>query len=244
MNGLIPSSRRSGTSDLPVGGLNASPNGRRPISGLLPEQHFYIRHCTKQLQRVVRKWLEALALVEAPGGLILGIDDYREGGDLASHCPIERVCQKKSAVALALVPLIDSEPAEQRRRDERIARQLARDGIRQFCHADRCRRQRIEAGNAAIGQNQHEGSGDLLARLLSGLRPKISVEWLRAARERRAIVMGAESLDVQSVRRFPLHLSDARLFAVEADRFAQPIVDRLRFSQRLHEGLAFPHGER
>lgn len=230
--------------DLPVDGFDASPNGRRPSSSHSPEQLFYIGYGAKQLQRLVRKWLEALALVEAPGGLILGIDDDREGGDLASHCSIERVCQKKSAVALALVPLIDSEPTEQRRRDERIARQLARDGIRQFCHADRRRRQRIEAGNAAIGQNQHEGSGDLLARFLSGLRPKISVEWPRAARERRAIVMGAESLDVQSVRRFPLHLSDARLFAVEADCFAQPIVDRPRLGQRLHEGLAIPHGER
>ena len=218
--------------------------GGGPSSSLSPEQHFYFGHGAKQFQRLVRKWLETLALVEAPGGLILGIDDYRERGDLATYCPIERVCQKKSAVALALVPLIDGEPAKQRRRDERIARQLARDGIRQFWQADRRRRQRIEAGNAAIGQNQHEGSGDFLARLLSGLRPKISVEWLRAARERRAIVMGAESLHVQGVRRFPFHVSDARLCAIKPDRFAQSIVDRLRFGQRFHEGLAIPHGER
>lgn len=215
--------------------------GGGPLSGLSPEQHFYIGHCTKQLQRLVRKWLEALALVEAPGGLILGIDDYREGGDLASRCSIERVCQKKSAITLALVPLIDGEPAEQRRRDERIVRQLARDGIRQFWQVDRRRRQRIEAGNAAIGQYQHEGRGDPLACLLSGLRPKISVEWLRAAREQRAIVMGAESLDALNVRRFPFHVSDARLCAIKLDRLAEPIVDRLRFGQRLHEGLAIPH---
>ena len=52
--------------------------GGGPSSSLSPEQHFYFGHGAKQLQRLVWKWLEAFTLVEAPSGLIFGIDDYRE----------------------------------------------------------------------------------------------------------------------------------------------------------------------
>lgn len=72
---------------------------------------------------MVRKWLETLALVKPLRGFIRGVEDHRDGSDLASHGSVKRVCRKTSTIALASALLVDGKPAERSCGNERIARQ-------------------------------------------------------------------------------------------------------------------------
>lgn len=54
--------------------------------------------------------------------VVLRIDDHREGGDFTPGGAIERVRQQEPPITLSLLAAINSDPAEKRRRDQRIER--------------------------------------------------------------------------------------------------------------------------
>ena len=62
-----------------------------------------------------------------------------------------------------LIVLIDGEPAQKRRRDEWIARQLAGDISRKFCEFHAGRGQCVVAADGAVRQHEHERRRHILA---------------------------------------------------------------------------------
>jgi len=66
---------------------------------------------------------KTLHLIKSAGAFVLRVNDHREGGDFAPHRPIECIGQQEAAVALALMTMVDRQPAEQRRWHARITGQ-------------------------------------------------------------------------------------------------------------------------
>ena len=118
---------------------------------------------------MIRKRQKAFPLIEAAGRLILGIDDHRERGDLATDRAEQSVGEQEAAVPSPLMVLIDSKPAQKRRRDERIARKLAGDISRKFGEFHAGRGQRVIAADGAVRQHEHERRRHVLAGVLASL---------------------------------------------------------------------------
>src|SRR5579864_6665650 len=142
-----------------------------------------IGHRPKQLQGLVRKRKEAFPLVETASALIFRIDDHSERGDLAPRGAVERVGKQKAPVALTLLVAIDGKPAQQRRRDQWISRELAHSLCRQLGELYRCRREGAVSPDRPIRQQQDEGCGHVLPRVLASLRPEIAIERFYTALE-------------------------------------------------------------
>jgi hypothetical protein len=131
--------------------------------------------------------------VEATRLVVDCIDNDGKRRDLTSAASMKRVEKQKTAPSLPMMPLIDSQTADQRRRNQRIARQPSGDLLRQalarpaanclgtdedFCSPDQlwgeieCARPRSRARAPAC----HEAaiSGDISGRDFDALAPRTS----------------------------------------------------------------------
>lgn len=77
---------------------------------MLSEQFRNIRHRTKQLHRLIRERQEALPFIKGTRAFVLGVDDDREGSNLAFDSAKQSICQKKPAIAIALMTPSDGQP--------------------------------------------------------------------------------------------------------------------------------------
>lgn len=188
---------------------------------LLLEELLDVRHRSEQLHRLVGKRQKAFTLVKAARIFILGIYDHREGRDLAPDGPKQSIRQQKPAIALALVALVNR---------ERIARQFPRCLFRQLPEIHRRRRKGVVASDRTVREHQHEGRGQVLSGILTGLNSEIPVKRLDATFERRPVVPAIEDLDPQGFSDIVRHLSDAGRLAIAAYRVTQTIVGRLGLS--------------
>ena len=89
---------------------------------------------------------------------------------------MQGIGQEIPAITPALLPSIDGQASEQRRRNARIARQFANGLGRPFTDIYRSRRKRVVAGDSSIRQDQHERRRNVLTGILSSLQSKISIE--------------------------------------------------------------------
>ena len=140
-----------------------------------------------------------MAQVEAAGPIVLRVHDDRGGRDLTrvQEDTPEGVEQKKLADALAAKTAVHRQPPEERRGDERIARQLPGGIRRKTGKIHGVRGQSVEAGNGcAIGRDDENG-GDLLRGVLAGLLLQVTVERFNAAGELGTIVPFAKRLDAE-----------------------------------------------
>ena len=177
---------------------------------------------------MIGKRQEALTLIEAAGRLILGINDNGERRDLTTNRAEQSVREQEAAIASPLIILIDGEPAQKRRRNEWIARQLAGDISRKFGEFHAGRGERVIAANGAVRQDEHERRRDVLASVLASLASRIAVERFGAADERIAIVLRTKRLDRKRSLGSARHRLQASGFAIAAHRVAQAVVDRFR----------------
>ncbi len=116
------------------------------------------------------------------------------------------------------------ETAQQGCGQKGISRQLPCRWLGEFCETDRRRRERVIARDRAIGEGEHERSGNVLPCVLPCLHPQIPVEWFGTAFEGSPVVSCTERFDAKIVSR-ARHVSVAGLLAIAVDCVAQAIVD-------------------
>jgi hypothetical protein len=146
----------------------------------------------KERHRATGGERESLRPVERDGVFIFRIDDQREGRCFALESAERYVGEHGAAEPLAMESLIDGETTDERRRQDRIAREAFQYRRRQIVRRNACRHQRVVTGNR-IRRCFH---GDETPRhtslhILRGLFTEIPVERCRVAGEGRTI-MSAE----------------------------------------------------
>ena len=133
--------------------------------------------------------------IELPGLVIERIDNDGEGSDLTARAAIKGVEKQKTAPSLPMIAPIDSQPADQRCRNQRIARQSSRDVLRQVDEPQGGARERIKPADGAIRHDHHERRREMTPRILRDLPLEILIKGFLAADKAAAIMVRAEQID-------------------------------------------------
>ncbi len=133
---------------------------------------------------------------------------------------------------------VDGEPAQKRRRYERIARQLAGEISGKFDEFHAGRGQCIVAADGAVRQHENERRRNILAGVLAGLASYVAIERFGAADEGTAIVLRTKRLNPKRSPRSARHRSCAGGFAVPAHGVTQTIIDGFGIQERMDKRFA------
>jgi hypothetical protein len=219
----------------------SSNSSRAPLQVFSLQELSDVGHRPEQLHGLVRQRQEAFPLIAAAGAVILRIDDHRKRSDLTPGGAVERVGQQKPPITLSLLAAINSEPAQTRRRHQRISRQFTGDIARKFGEFHPGRGQCVVAADGAIRQHEHERRRHVLAGVLASLASQIAIERIGAADERAAIMLRTERLDPKRSLRSARHQLYAGGSAIAAHRVAQTVIHGLWVQQRIDKRLAVTH---
>jgi hypothetical protein len=132
---------------------------------------------------LLRKRQEALALIEAAGCIILCVDDNGERCDLAADCPKQSVGKQEATVTPSTIVVVDSEVAQERRRNEWIPGKFTRDVDRKFGKFHACRRKSVVAADGTVWQHKHEWRCHVVAGVVPGLAAEIAIKLFDATDE-------------------------------------------------------------
>ena len=155
----------------------------------------------EQAERACVEGLKSVVPIEGCCSLILGIDDYRQHCRFRPKRPQDRVEQQSPAELLSPEALVHRQPADENRRENRIARKAAGLLRWQVLHGDAGRRQRIIPGNgSAAVRDRDEAVGHPPAHVLAGLPRQIAIKRLDPAGEILAVMGGRQDLDAKRRR--------------------------------------------
>lgn len=128
--------------------------------------------------------------VESHRPLIFGIDQKREDGRRCLQAPGRRIGQQGTANTSSLKAPVDSQAADPDSGQGRIARQTPGYFKRKFGYRNAGRSQRVISRElAALILDRDKTIGDAAADVLSDLGPKVTIENVFAAIERRAVAI-------------------------------------------------------
>ena len=122
-----------------------------------------------------------MTAIKGGGRVVLGIDDHRQHCRLGAQRAQDSIEQKRRPQLPAPETLIDRKPANQRRRQHRIARQAAGVVIRQVMDGNAGGGQRVIARHRRRAVRQRDKAvGHAPPHILTGLAFEIAVERLYA----------------------------------------------------------------
>src|SRR5690242_8555754 len=180
--------------------------------------------------------------VELHGARIDRIHNNRRRGDPGGlyQGVVQGIHEKKLAGTLPLEAPVNGEAAEQRSRNEGIARESLRHTGRQLTNVDAITRQRVIAKDpsATMLRRQNEWRGTAAPEILSRLFLQVPIERGIATGETGTVLAVLEGFN-HPIRWMPrLRHSDASDAPVPPGGLTQPLVRQIRFQKRIHEGLA------
>ena len=131
--------------------------------------------------------------IECDGGVILRVNEHCKRRGLGPYASRRCVGEKRAAEPLTLESQIDREAANADCRQQRIARQLLGDDLRQIGRRDARRRNCVKPGDdPRFDFDCDETIADVTAHILGDLVLEIPVERLRPAGETLALVVGEQ----------------------------------------------------
>ena len=138
---------------------------------------------------------KTISFVERLRRIIFRVDEEGVGCKFAAQGAAERVKQQEFAKSLAVSSAIDCKAAHQRRRKERVPRQLPDDICGQIGEANAGSGKRVITGDGSVRCDQNKARGNASATVLPGLRMEIPVERIDTTRKCGPVVLIAEEFD-------------------------------------------------
>ena len=139
--------------------------------------------------------LETETLVECGRVVALGIDQDREHGRIGASGALYGIDDERPTEVLTLMARGNRQPANQRRRDERVARQLLRQRRREIAERHTGRGEGVVADDLAFRPDRDEAVADAALDVLGDEFAEVAVKRFDATGERFSIMVRAEKLD-------------------------------------------------